>query len=258
MRMKKLPKLLFLLAFRISCSYAGILPDGLEGLVIYYNDFEQENGKANLNPLDIQENINPKSISDGLFGRGFLSEGIPMFGGGGISLHSPHLSPLKSLTISVWWALKEDHKPGQGFVIFSFNGKGFISNFVRGGDGDTWCGLSKPAAVFQVYYFSGIQNINGIYDFDIMKTLNLKGGIWHNLIATFSCGREIKLYQDGKIVGKWVLTRSFRKEDEINTLSFASGEEMYIDEILILKGVMNEEEVLRYYNAIKGLKEMML
>lgn len=240
-----------------SLLFANILPEGWEKLVIYYNDFEGENGKAELNPLEIKENFNPSALAQGLLGKGYLCQGIPMFGGGGFSLQSPTLSPYKALTISIWWALKEEHKVGQGFVIFSLSGKGFISNFVRGGGGDTWCGLSKPAGVFQVYYFPGIQNINGIYDLDIMRSLDLRGGIWHNTVATFSCGREITLYQDGKLVGKWVLTRCLRDEDSIATLSFASGEPILIDELLILRGVMEKEEVERYYKMVKGLREIL-
>ncbi len=240
----------------VSFLFSGILPQGFEKQVIYHNDFEQENGLAILNPLGIVEHIQQPSLTSGFLGKGYLSQGIPMFGGGGISLHSPALSPHKSLTISVWWALKEEHKPGQGFVVFSHNGKGFISNFIRGGGGDPWCALAKPAGVFQVYYFPGIQNINGIYDLDIMNTLDLRGGIWHNTIATFSCGREIVLYQDGKKVGKWILTRNLNEDDSLTTLYFASGEAMCIDEILILRGIIREEDAERYYKVTKVLREI--
>lgn len=243
--------------FLVSFLFAGILPDGYENMVIYFNDFESESGKAGFNPLGLRENLNRSALGDGLLGKGYLIEDIPMFGGGGFSLQSPTLSPHKSLTISVWWALKEEHKPGQGFVIFSLNGKGFISNFVRGGGGDPWCALTKPAGVFQVYYFPGIQNINGIYDFDIMRSLDLRGGIWHNTIATFSCGREITLYQDGKRAGRWVLTRELKEYDEITTLSFGSGESIYIDDIVILRGIMREEDTERYYQIISVLKQFL-
>lgn len=245
--LRKFIPFLFLASFLL----ASILPEGFERFVIYYNDFEGDNGKSTLNPFAIKENFNPSALTTGLIGKGYLAEG------NGFSLQSPALSPHKSLTISIWWALKKEHKPGQGFVIFSLNGKGFISNFVRGGGGDPWCGLTKPAGVFQVYYFPGIQNINGIYDFDITRSLDLRGGVWHNTIATFSCGREITLYEDGKRVGKWVLSRELREDDGITTLSFASGEPLFIDEVLVLRGIMRDEDIERYYNILKGLREIL-
>jgi hypothetical protein len=229
--------------------FFGIFPEGWENAVIYYNDFESADGKAKTNPLGMEEFLPP--LSSGFIGKGCISQSRK-----GFVLRSPFLSPHKLLTISIWWALKEEHKPGHIFVIFSLNGRGFISCFVRGGGGDTWCALTKPAAVFQVYYFPGVQNINGIYDFDVMKTMDLKGGVWHNTVVSFSCGREITLYQDGKKVGKWILTRSLREEDRINSLSLAPyGEEMYFDEILILRGVLDEEEAERYYRMMRGLKD---
>lgn len=251
-------KKLFILFLLISSSiFPNILPEGFEKLLIYYNNFEGENGKAMYNPFKINEIFNKVKSSEGFFGKGYISE-VPMFAGGGLTLKSSILSPHKSLTISIWWALKDTHIPGHGFQIFSFNGKGFISNFVRGGGGDTWCALLKPAGVFQVYYFPSLQNINGIYDFDIMRTLNLQGGVWHNTVVTFSCGREITLYQDGKKVGRWVLTRTLKEEDGIYTLSIACGEPLIFDEILIIRGIMREDDVERYYNILKELRKIFM
>ncbi|MGC8843133.1 MAG: hypothetical protein ACP5QS_04285 [bacterium] len=252
--MTRLGKISLLIFVFLSSLFSDILPEGREKSVIYYNDFEEESGKARLNLMGIEETLSSSSLTKGFWGRGYLSQE-----GKSLRLHSPFLSPHNSLTLSVWWALKEAHKPGQGFIIFSLNGKGFISCFVRGGDGDTWCALAKPAGVFQVYSFPGIQNINGIYDFDIMRTLDLRGGVWHNTIVSFSCGREITLYQDGRKVGRWVLTRSLRVDDGINSLSFAPyGEAIVFDEILILPGALDEDEVRRYYQMMKWLKDFLV
>jgi len=230
---------------------SGILPEGMERLVIYHNDFEGEDCKAAINLPGIEEGLNPSSISKGFLGNSYLCEE-----GNTITLRSPLLSPHRALTISSWWALKETHKPGQGFTIFALYGKGFISSFVRGGGDDPWCGLSKPAGVLQVYQFPGIPGINGIYDLDIMSSLDLAGGTWHNTIATFSCGREIALYNDGKLVKRWVLTRCLSDNDGIATLAIGGGESMLVDEVLLLRGIMNEEEVERYYRMVKGLREI--
>ena len=56
---------------------------------------------------------------------------------------------------------------------------------------------------------------------------------------------------------RWILTRSLREGDSINSLSLAPyGEAVYFDEVLILQGVLEEEEVERYYQMVKGLKEI--
>lgn len=246
----RIAKLLILSLF-VSPLFSDILPEGWEKFVIYYNDFEKD-GKARINPLKIEEIFSTDSLANGLLGKGYLCAE-----GKGLTLRSFQLSPHRSLTISIWWALKKERKPGAGFVIFSLNGKGFISCFVRGGGGDPWCALTKPAGVFQVYYFPGIQNINGIYDFDIMRTLDLRGGVWHNTIVSFSCGREVKVYQDGRRVGRWILTRCLREDDGINSLTLAPyGEAMFFDEVLIIRGVLREDEVKNYYLKLKGLKDI--
>jgi len=176
--MKNLFIILFsLLILNIFCEEV-LVPESIKGNVVYYNDFEKNDGKAKINQWNLKENIKQSNINEGIFGKGYLSTSKWK---DGIILEGKALSPHKPITISLWWALKENHKEGASFGIFCFHGKGMISCFVRGGGGDPWCALKKPAGILQVYYFgNGMENINGIYHFDIMSVLDLKSKKWHN------------------------------------------------------------------------------
>ena len=246
--MKKLISFFFLWSL---FSFSQNFPEYFKDSIIYYNNFETK-----INPFNIKEKLKKEHIvENGFSGKSYLSEARWR---DGVILISDKLSPHNSLSISVWWALKEKHKEGSSFEILSLKGKGYISVFTRGGGKDTWCALKKPAGVLQVYNFPGIRNINGIYKVDIGSVLNLGKNQWNNTIITFTAGKNIKLYHNGNLFAEYNLSgRSFKKEDKINSLSFGYGgmEKIYLDEILILKRVLNEEEIKEYYNMIEGLKE---
>jgi len=230
------------------------VPESIKGNVVYYNDFEKTDGKAKINQWNLKENLNPSHIDEGLFGKGYLSSSNWK---DGVILEGKTLSPHNPITISLWWALKEDHKEGGSFGIFCFHGKGMISCFVKGGGEDNWCALKKPAGIFQVYYFgNGMENVNGIYHFDIMSALDLKSKKWHNTICKISNGTEIELYHDGKKFGKWTLTRQLNENDEISKLSFGFewGEEIYLDEIIIFDRILQQSEIEEYYNMVDGMR----
>jgi len=110
-----------------------LVPESIKGSVIYYNDFEKPDGKAKINYWNLKENINLSHINEGVFGKGYLSSSKWK---DGIILEGKALSPHNPITVSLWWALKEDHKEGGSFGIFCFYGKGMSSCFVRGGGGD--------------------------------------------------------------------------------------------------------------------------
>jgi hypothetical protein len=231
-----------------------LVPSSIKGYVYYYNNFDNSSGKAEINKWNIKEEINPFLITNnGLIGKGFLSNSK-----NGIVLKSSALSPDEPITISVWWKLKNPYKTSEsksfGFGIFSFIGKGYISCFIRSGGKGGWCGLKEPAGVFQVQNFKRINDINGIYNTDAVKLLNLKRLQWHNTIITFSNGMYIRLYQDGKKVGEWGLNSPFNKNDGIKTLQFGFSDEV-LSQIVIFNKNISSEEVEEYYNMMKGLKE---
>jgi len=238
--------------FLVLTGYSQNFPAHFKDWVIYYNNFED----SEINPFDIKEEMLKKEsiIEKGFIGKSYLSYAKWE---DGIILISDKLSPHKSLSISVWWALKDKHKEGGWFEILSLTGKGYISVFTRGGGGDTWCGLTKPAGILQVYNFQGINNINGIYHYDIESVLELEK--WNNTVITFTAGRNIKLYHNGQLFTEYNLSGgNFKEEDKINSLSFGrgGGEEIYFDEILILSRVLTYKEINEYYNIMTQLKEM--
>ena len=120
-----------------------------------------------------------------------------------------------------------------GLGILHIQGKGIISNFVRG-KGE-WCGLQKPCAVFQVYYFPGIGNVNGLYDGAIWDRGMLKAGVWHNTVLTIAAGHSLYLYTDGQVVCHVETTgRPFAPEDGIRSVSFGSEAPMLIAEVMVV------------------------
>ncbi|MCM8785244.1 MAG: hypothetical protein NC899_03240 [Candidatus Omnitrophica bacterium] len=252
--------LIFILLLVLSLSSENLLvPEYLKANIVYYNGFEKEDGKGEINKWKIGEKFNKNNIiPEGFIGKAYLSKANWK---DGVILKSDLISPHNPISISVWWALKEDHKEGGSFEILCFNGKGFISCFVRGGGGDPWCALKKPAGVLQVYYFGGgLENINGIYHYDIMNTLNLKSKKWNNTFLVITNGIEISLYHNGKKFGKWTLSRPLTENDLIKTLSFgfAWGEEIIIDEIFIYNRPLKDEEIEEYNKMITGLKDIIL
>lgn len=246
-------KAIFLLLLLPVLAFSQNFPEYFKNSLIYYNNFD--NGK--INPYGIKEKIKKEHILEkGFAGKSYLSFAKWK---DGVILISDKLSPANSLTISVWWALKEKHKEGSSFQILGLRGEGYISVFTRGGGKDRWCALKKPAGVLQVYNFPGIRNINGIYKRNIGAVLNLDGKKWNNTVITFTAGTNIKLYQNGNLFAEYNLSgRDFEKKDKINFLSFGyeGMEEVYFDEILILNRVLSADEVKEYFNMIKGLKEM--
>jgi hypothetical protein len=53
------------------------------------------------------------------------------------------------------------------------------------------------------------------------------------------------------------LTRCLREGDGINSLTLAPyGEAMFFDEVLIMRGVLGEEEGREYYLKLKGLRDI--
>jgi len=128
------------------------LPPSWENRVIYYQSFEQENNKAEINnsKLELSEMMDIKS--GGIRGRCAIPSGVKS-----IQLKGKALSPDKPLAVSFWWSIQKEADKDSGFRLFHLtNGKGFVSNFIRSGH---WCALEKPAGVLQVYYLQDIQNV---------------------------------------------------------------------------------------------------
>lgn len=181
---------------------------------------------------------------------GFLGQGAAA--AGTLVLQGPPLSPHRPCTISFWWSLEKDLPIDGGFQLFSLNGKGFVSAFTSG-KGE-WCALQKPAGVLQVYYLQGIQNVNGIYDYDLARSLDLHGGVWHHCAVVFQQASVVELYTDGKLAYAIPLTgRSFAESDALVRLEI--GGAVRFDEVAVLNRAIDRDLLGEYLQGMWRLRE---
>lgn len=172
-------------------------------------------------------------------------------GAGGLQLSGDALSPHRALTFSFWWKLNSTPGKDGGFGLFALTGKGWISDFARSGP---WCGLTRPAAVLQVYNFSGIRNINLIYDYDIVAHALQKTGELHHTAIVISGGMQVIVYRDGAIVCDCRLTgRSFSEADLMHNLTLG-GDGVTLQEIFILRGAIGTRELEEYVRGTRQLR----
>jgi len=184
--------------------------------------------------------------------RGWMGPALLTDGAGRLQLTGEALSPCRPLTLSFWWALPRDLAIDGGFGLFEIHGKGFVGQFCRG-KGE-WCALQRPAGVFQVYYFDGIQNVNGIYDFDLMATLDLRADAWHHTAVVFRQASRIEAYTDGRLVFDTTTAgRAFRPDDGLTTLVLGGG--ILLDEVAILKRAVAGDMIADYYRGARQARQ---
>ena len=219
-------------------------PRWFQELLIYFNDFENPSAVPAINSEHLTVKQSDWKSAPGLFGHGLSTEGAPL------ELKGAALSPARPLTISFWWRLSHDLPIDGGFGQFSLTGKGFVSAFVRG-KGE-WCALQRPAGVCQVYDFGGIQNVNGIYDFDLQKSLDLHANIWHHTAAVFRGANTYQLYTDGKLVSEIVNHgRGWNSGDDLQTLTIGSG--VILDDVAILNRAVDADLLADYFQGVQHL-----
>ncbi len=236
-----------------------LVPPWLEGCVAYHNSFEGKIDAPDVNAAGILTDLAYRNGGDaaikplvpaerGFVGRGLLIQDwrAPLM------LRGPALSPHRPLTLSFWWALPYDLALDGGYGLFSLNGKGMVSLFCRG-KGE-WCALQRPAGVFQVYYFQGIQNVNGIYDSDLLAHYDLHAGVWHHTAVVFRRATTCQVYTDGKPVFEVTISgREFSVADELTNLSF--GGPLLMDELLILDRAVDGDMIADYVRGTQRLRE---
>lgn len=228
------------------------VPPFLEERLAYYNSFNSAEGKPEVNSVDAQRGTKITPSEVGVLGRGALTGKS-----GEIHLRSPAFSPHHPLSVLFWWALQEDARIDGAFRLFHLtNGRGFVSHFSRG-KGE-WCALERPAGVLQVYHFNGIRDVNGIYDYDLLKRLDLKAGVWHHTALTFSGGSVVNLYTDGAPTFKIHLKgRAFTEADAIHELLIGSrhGTPTCVDEVLILQRLLTADDIASYVEAVRQMRQ---
>ncbi|HUT37616.1 MAG TPA: LamG-like jellyroll fold domain-containing protein [Planctomycetota bacterium] len=228
------------------------VPPALEDRLIYYHGFEQIGGRPEVNAADAAQVGNVNSVPEGMRGRGALTGKS-----GALQLRSPELSPHKPLTVMFWWALAEDAKIDSGFGLAHLQGRGIISHFSRG-KGD-WCALQRNAAILQVYYFPGIQNVNGIYDADWAEHIELRTGVWHHTALVIQGASLVEVYTDGRLA--WSVRtdgRPFNEEDRLSDLTIGTrgSPGVAIDEVLILRRALTAGEIAGYVAAIRQMRQV--
>ena len=229
------------------------LPPALEDRLLYYNAFEEADGKPEISRSAVAQLVRLETREEGVRGRcGMAGKGNEL------RLRSEAFSPHRPLTVSFWWSFEQDAKIDSSFGLVHLAGRqGFVSHFSRG-KGE-WCALQRPAAILQVYYIPGIQNVNGIYDSDLAAHVELKAGKWHHTALVFSGASLIEVYTDGRRA--WsvrVRGRAFREDDRFHDLWIGtrSGMAMAIDEVMVLRRALTAGEIAEYFTAISQMREV--
>lgn len=228
------------------------LPPAFEERLLYYNGFEQPDGKPEVSQPEIVQSGKLTAGGAGIYGQCGIPDSRQV-----LSLRSEDFSPHLPLSVSFWWALQEDAQLESCFGLFHLSGgKGFVSHFSRG-KGE-WCALERPAAVLQVYYLPGIANLNGIYDTDLMAHVELKAGVWHHTALVFSGSSLIEVYTEGQRVFQHRLKgRSFTADDALGEMSIGSrGLPVALDELVILRRALAAEEVESYVAGLRAMGEI--
>ena len=237
---------------RAADRFVPLVPPWFETCVLYHNAFETGPDEPDVNAAEIETDLQstqpPQTHERGLAGRclDIRDPSAPLV------LRSPALSPHRPLTISFWWALPYDLTLEGGYSLFSIRGKGMIALFSRG-KGE-WCALQRPAGVFQVYYFQGIQNVNDIYDGDLLSHYDLRAGVWHHAAIVCRRAATAQVYVDGRLVTQVTISgREWTAEDVLNDLTL--GGPLLLDELLILDRAVDGGMIEDYYAGLSRLHE---
>ncbi len=226
------------------------LPPFLDERVVYHHSFEHDTAEAN--PAGLVQFKPVPRIDNGLHGSAArLGEKQEL------TLSGSALSPHTPITISFWWAVEDPLEPnaGIGFFALTSRGRGFISNFVRGGP---WCALTDSAYCFQVYHLPGIKNINSVFDRQFRQRFAQGPNAWHHTVLTVSLGNRLALFVDGRRVALHLLAgRSLRVTDGFERLSFGQHNRraLRIDELTVLDLALSDEQVTRFHGMVRSLQE---
>lgn len=233
-----------------TCLY---IPPEFEARVVYYHPFERELDEPLINRIDATFAAAEGTLVDGLAGRGFRVSDRESSKSGAVRLRCPHLTPARPITISMWWRLDREMAPETCFHLATLSGKGIISNFVRGRG--QWCALKQPTFVFQVYYFEGVRNHNGVWH----GSAWFEPDTWHHVAMTVSSATTVRIYWDGKLRSDHAVKgRPFRKQDG-GALELGPTwlfHPMTIDEIMIIDRALTAAEIRDYVTAVQRLAEI--
>jgi len=226
------------------------LPPGIARSVVFYHSFSQAAEKPEIDRLGAKVARTTGRVVPALTGDGFT----PAKGGRAVSLGGLDLPLTRPITVGLWFRLDEPMKVDSGFHLISLRAEeGYISNFVRGKG--TWCALTRPTFVMQMYRFGGITNVNGIHFGDAW----LPEGPWHHAAVTISEGSRVRVYWDGRLRSDVTAKgRLFGAKDVVRGIELGPhwlGHPMTVDELLVLDRALSGGEVQSYVTAVTKLAE---
>jgi len=226
------------------------LPPFLEERVIYHHSFGTP--EPDINPAKATQARPPTIVPAGFAGAGCFMDDPQ-----GVQVDCPAFSPHRALTLSFWWAVKEPLQPNGGMNIFALRnrGRGYISNFVRGGP---WCALQDSAFCFQLYNLQGIKNVHSNFDRQFRQRYTQSPTAWHHTVLTASLGSRLALFVDGQRVGLYQLSgRALREADALCRLGFGCHNQkgLFIDEVTVLDVALSDEQVVQWHTMIRSLEK---
>jgi len=167
----------------------------------------------------------------------------------------------RGFTVSFWWALAEPLPLNGGFGLCHLAGRsGYISLFVRGGP---WCALKDSAAVFQLWNFDGVSNVNLIWKRNVRKRVDLSPLHWHHTALTITAGRRIQGWLDGhQVFDVRTRGRALGSGDALHRLVIGGGPyggngrtPLILDEVMVLSIPPAGRELSEYVTAMRALRE---
>ena len=233
-----------------TCLY---IPPWLEDRVVYYNAFEGDPKTAQVNRIAADTIVTRGVLTPGLAGNG-LQDPTPTNSAGPVSLRSPALSPHRPLTLSLWWRLDAPMAAETCFHLLTLRGgRGMVANFVRG-KGE-WCALTEPRYVFQVVYYEGIPDINGIWHGDAW----VEPAVWHHTAMVFSHAAEVTVYWDAVLRSHYAIKgRPFNLGDG-GTLEVGPNwlfQPMTLDDLMVVDRALSAGEIAAYVLAVQRLRQV--
>lgn len=227
------------------------IPPPMEPRVIYFNTFSHPGAAPEINAAKATARKAGTVVPGGFFGRCLLLEK-----GRRLRIESPAFSPHRPLTVIAWWRIAAPlakKNQGGGILALRGPGRGYLSLFARGGP---WCGLNDTHFVLQVYNFSGIKNVNGIFEGGFRRRYAADPPRWHNVVLTVETGSLVGVYVDGERKQRYALSgRAFTAEDGISRIDiggFAAG--LRVDEITVLDVALKERDIARYVTALTDIR----
>lgn len=233
---------------------APALPRLLAGHAVFYESFTDGAKTPKVNTLQAKLRVHKgMEVTD----AGFTGKGLALGDKHRLQLSGDKFDASSPITMAFWWSLREDlPKNGSVAILRLDNGKrGFISVFGRGGP---WAGLKETALVMQAWNVEGIKNVNHVITRKAHDEYKLTADTWHHTVMTIDKGIDVTVYMDGKQVARTSLEgRKITPQDAFHHIVFgpAYGKGVTVDDVMVLKTVMTEQEVTNYYTVVRKLKD---